>query len=274
VMAALFALFEIVAPGRSHAVPYIGFLAIVWGSIVFVKIARILAFEYLFFISMQAGVPVILVNILSLALSICLGAWIATEVFGVRLAPVLATSALISVILGLALQDTLGNLFAGIALQFDQPYSIGDWVEVECTDGPKWTGQVTEITWRSTVMTGILGESITIPNRLVAQSEIAAWGAGGKSFWRAVSFRIPFDQPYEQVRALILETIATIPEILRAPEPRVYLNEVGDAWLNLRVVFSISDFGAQFRINDRVNTAVIDALFSRKIPVATPALRV
>jgi small-conductance mechanosensitive channel len=252
---------------------YLGFLAVIWGSIVLVKVARILLFEYLFFVSMKAGVPVLLVNILSLGLSLALAGWIATEVFGVRLAPVLATSALISVILGLAIQDTLGNLFAGIALQFDKPYEIGDWVEIQ-NEGQKWAGRVSEISWRSTMMTGILDELITVPNRLIAQSEVAAWGAGGRPFWRAVSYRIPFDQSIEQVRAMILRSVANDPEVLQHPAPSVYLNEIGDAWLNFRLVFAIGDYGAQFRIIDKVNTAVMDTLFKSKIPVATPALRV
>ena len=49
-------------------------------------------------------------------------------------------------------------------------------------NGQKWVGQIREITWRSTVLTGILDELITIANRTVGQSEIVTWGAGGYSF--------------------------------------------------------------------------------------------
>jgi small-conductance mechanosensitive channel len=253
--------------------PYTGFLAIVWGALLLVKIARIVTFEYLFLISKKAGVPVLLVNILSLALSIALASWIATEVFSIRLAPVLATSALISVILGLAIQDTLGNLFAGVALQFDKPYQIGHWIEVQ-NDNGKWVGQVQEITWRSTVMIGILDEMITIPNRMIAQSEVQAWGAD-RPFTRTANYRVPFDQSVsvELARETIVQSIRKIEAVRRMPAPRVYLNEIGEAWLNFRLVYWIDDYGAQFRINDEVNTAVVEALFQKKIPFATPAAR-
>lgn len=253
--------------------PYIGFLCILWGAIVLVKVARIFAFEYLFFVSRKAGVPVLLVNILSLALSIGLASWIATEVFGVRLAPVLATSALISVILGLAIQDTLGNLFAGVALQFDKPYEIGDWVEIQ-NSGQKWIGQIQEITWRSTVLIGLLDELITIPNRVVAQSEVATWGAAGKPFWRGLSYRIPFGQSIEQVKATLFQAVSRVPGVLSAPKPNIYLNEIGDSWMNFRVVFCIENYATQFLIVDQVNSAVMDAFASSGIPVATPAMRV
>jgi small-conductance mechanosensitive channel len=253
--------------------PYVGFLAIVWGAIVLVKISRIVAFEYLFLISKKAGVPVLLVNIFSLAISIALASLIATEVFSIRLAPVLATSALISVILGLAIQDTLGNLFAGVALQFDKPYQIGHWIEVQNENG-KWVGQVQEITWRSTVLMGILDEMITIPNRLISQSEVQAWGAD-RPFVRTANYRVPFDQSVEieNARATIVQSVGKIQAVRKMPAPRVYLSEVGDAWLNFRLVYWIDDYGAQFRINDEVNTAVVGALFQKKIPLATPAAR-
>lgn len=253
--------------------PYLGFMTLCWGCIVFVKAARIFAFEYLFLLSRRAGVPVLLVNILSLGISIGLASWVATTVFGIRLAPVLATSALISVILGLALQDTLGNLFAGIALQFDKPYEIDDWVEVQ-NAGVKWVGQVKEITWRSTVLVGLLDELITIPNRVIGQSEVVTWGVGEKPFWRGVSYRIPFGQSIDELKKILLSVASQIEGVRQMPAPNVYLNEVGDSFMNLRVVFCIDDYGAQFKIIDRLNCAVMSAFERQGISIAAPLMRI
>ena len=119
--------------------PYIGIVTIVLGAIVLVKVCRILAFEYLFAVNMKVGVPVLIVNIFSLLLSLVLAFWFLSAVFSINLAPILATSAIFSLVLGLALQDTLGNLCAGIAIQLDKPYEIGDWIEVEF-ETQKWVG--------------------------------------------------------------------------------------------------------------------------------------
>ena len=70
------------------------------------------------------------------------------------------------------MQDTLGNLFAGVALQFDKPYEIGDWIEIH-NSGQKWVGQIYEITWRATLLIGFVEEFITVPNRVMGQSEIS-----------------------------------------------------------------------------------------------------
>jgi small-conductance mechanosensitive channel len=255
--------------------PYIGFLVIVWASVFFVKLARIIAFEYLFLISMKVGVPVLLVNILSLGLSLCLGGWIATEVFAVRLAPVLATSAMISVILGLAMQDTLGNLFAGIALQMDKPYEIGDWVEIQNPgNDEKWLGRIDEITWRSTFLKGFLDEHITIPNRLIAQSQISAYGAYGKPFFKRLDYHIPLDSPIDHAKAVALKAAKLVAEKRNLPEPAIYFNEVGESWINLRMLLGLRDFGSQIRMLDEVNSAVFEAFAREGLQIAVPTRKI
>jgi small-conductance mechanosensitive channel len=257
----------------SRLYPYVGFFCILSASIFFVKTARILAFEYLFFLSMKAGVPVLLVNILSLGLSLGLAAWIATEVFAVRLAPVLATSALISVILGLALQDTLGNLFAGVSLQIDKPYEIGDWVKVQ-NGGQEWVGQIQEISWRSTLLLGLLDELITIPNRVIASSQVAAYGSGGKHFLRGINFRIPLHAPVERSKNVLEAAVKKIPGLPAYPLAKVYFNEVGDSWINLRLLLPLTDFGSQIGVVDRVHSEVFEAFAREGLEVATPVTRV
>jgi small-conductance mechanosensitive channel len=255
--------------------PYVGFLVIVWASLFFVKLARIIAFEYLFLINMKVGVPVLLVNILSLGLSVCLAGWIATEVFAVRLAPVLATSAMISVILGLAMQDTLGNLFAGIALQMDKPYEIGDWVEIQSPgNDEKWLGRIDEITWRSTFLKGFLDEHITIPNRLIAQSQISAYGAYGKPFFKRLDYHIPLGSPIDRAKAVALKAAKEIAEKRNLPEPAIYFNEVGESWINLRMLLALRDFGTQIRMLDEVNSAVFEAFAREGLQIAVPTRKI
>ena len=149
---------------------------------------------------MRVAVPVLLVNLFTLLLSMVLGGWIVTDIFNVRLAPLLATSAIFSLVLGLALQDTLGNLFSGVAMQFDKPYEIGDWVEIQTGGTQKWVGQIEEISWRATVLIGFAEELITIPNRVISQSEISNFTRKGKPIIRSQVFRIAFGEDQVKVR--------------------------------------------------------------------------
>jgi|GEM_PF-264586 len=252
---------------------YIGILTIVWGAMVFVKTSRILLFEYLFFGHMREGVPVLLVNLFTLMLSMVIGGWIVSEVFSIRLAPLLATSAIFSIVLGLALQDTLGNLFAGVALQFDKPYEIGDWIEVQ--NGPmKWVGQVSEINWRATMLIGLTDESITIPNRVISASQVSNFSTKTRPFCRAFIFRLPYGTDIDKVRQILLDACKDVDGIVPAPAPLTLVAECAESWITLRLIYFMEDYGHQFTIADRVGSQALEGLSRAGITLASPRIAI
>jgi small-conductance mechanosensitive channel len=238
---------------------YFGLAAMITGAIVLVKVSRILMFEYLFLGHMREGVPLLIVNLFSLLLSIGIAGWFATEIFGIRLAPVLATSAVFSLILGLALQDTIGNLFAGVALQLDKPYGIGDWIEV--TQGSQvHVGQVEEISWRATTLIGLFDEVLVLPNRLMASAEISNFSSRSTPIWRAQSFRIPYTVDIAHMREILSEAVSGAEGVRKTPRPFIWIRETTESWLVFRCSYAIDDYPLQFRVGSNVITAVINAL--------------
>lgn len=254
-------------------IPYVGIATIFWGAVILIKSFRIFSFEYLFFMNMQTGVPLLLVNMLTLLMSVVLGSWIATSVFGFRLAPVLATSALFSIVVGLALQDTLGNLFSGIALQIDKPYTLGDWIEVQ-TGAQKLTGQVYEITWRATILTSLTEEWITIPNRIVAQSQVLNFSKTKNPILRSQVFRVPYSAPLPKVKKILVDSIRDIKGISHFSEPVVLLVEAAESWITVKLVYAVKDFPDQFRIADLVIEKCLEALRSESIYLVGPIMRI
>lgn len=254
-------------------IPYIGLMTIIAGCAVFIKISRVMAFEYLFLGSMRAGVPLLLVNIFTLMLSLIATGWILTTIFSVNLTSILATSAILSIVLGLALQDTLGNLFAGIALQFDKPFELGDWIEVR-NGSDRISGQVQEISWRATVLVAITDELVTIPNRNMAQWQISNFSGHQRPFLRSHNFRVPFDVDIEKAKTAIVVAAGTVPGILRYPAPVVIATDTTESWITLKAVYSVSDYGLQYGIADRFLTKAIAALSENGIELATSRLTV
>ncbi|MBC7384868.1 MAG: mechanosensitive ion channel family protein [Cryobacterium sp.] len=238
---------------------YFGLATLVSGAIVFVKCSRIFMFEYLFLGHMKEGVPVLIVNLFSLLLSIGIAGWFATEIFGIRLAPVLATSAVFSLILGLALQDTIGNLFAGVALQLDKPYEIGHWVEI-MTSGQTYVGQVEEITWRATTLIGLFDELLILPNRLMAASEISNFSARRTPIWRGQNFRLPYTADLAEMKAVLLGALQSAEGVRAVPTPYVWIRETTESWLVFRCSYTIDEYPRQFRIGSNVIAAVIEAM--------------
>ena len=247
---------------------YVGLLTLVWGAIVFVKTCRILLFEYLFLGHMREGVPVLLVNLFSLLMAVSLGGWVATEVLNIHLGPLLATSAMFSLVLGLALQDTLGNLFAGVALQLDKPYELGDWIEVQ-SGIQKRAGRVHEISWRATVLIGLSDESLTIPNRVMAQAEVSNFSVKGRPIYRSQIFRIPFGAPISKVKDVLTHAASSVSQIRKVPGPTVLVSETTESWISFKLVYSIDDYGSQFEIGNQVLTAAVDALEAANLKPAS-----
>jgi small-conductance mechanosensitive channel len=275
----LFAIYWVLNRVQSETIPfdriapYIGLLAVIGWSTVFVKTSRIILFEYLFFNSMRQGVPLLLVNLLSLGMTLILGGWLLTEIFNVQIGPLLATSAIFSVVLGLALQDTLGNLFSGVAMQFDKPYEIGDWIEIVLAS-QKWVGQVYEISWRATVLIGIGDELITIPNRLIGQTQISNFATRARPISRSQILRIPIDAPMAEVKATMTEAAKGVKDVLAHPAPFSYMLETADSWILYKCVYYIDDYGKQWAVGDRVIAAVSEALGKIGVELASPRIQV
>ncbi|RZA08629.1 MAG: mechanosensitive ion channel, partial [Proteobacteria bacterium] len=178
---------------------YSGLFSLFFESLSLVWIAQLYVYLFLFLKHTQRGVPRLLANICTLLFFLTVFSFVGTYVFGFKIAPVLATSAVFSVIIGLALQDTLGSLFAGLSLQLEQPFRIGDWVEVQ-NGGQKWSGQIQEVNWRATFLLGFSDELIVIPNKILATSQIVVFTYEARPGRRSQAFRLPAENDPEAVK--------------------------------------------------------------------------
>lgn len=252
---------------------YSGFATLLSGAVIFVKVWRILVYEYFFLSHMKVAFPRLLVNLFTLVLSLVLASWIGTEIFNIRLAPILATSAIFSLVLGLALQDTLGNLFSGVALQFDKPYEIGDWIEVQAS-GQKWVGQVNEITWRATILIAVGDEIITIPNRVMGQAQIANFATKYRPITRIQIIRLPYQVDLLQTKELLLNALRSVPEIRKSPSPNVLIAEANESGVAFKLLYFIDNYGDQFLIFDRILSAALLALKNADYPFAAQRIEI
>jgi len=257
----------------SKIAPYVALLTFIWGNVVFVKTSRLIVLQYLFLGSMKHGVPLLLVNIFSLILSIVLLFWGITHVFGLEVGPLLATSAAASVILGLALQDTLGNLFAGISLQVDRNFEIGDWLEI-VSGVQKTTGQVREITWRSTTLVGFSDELITLPNRFMANATISNFSPPDNPIVRRQIFRLAYGENVELAKQVLERTVAGIGEIRGIPAPWAYVSDTNEHWIEVKIIYFIDNYGSQFNIGDKVYVRGVEALSSAGLKLARQVIEI
>ncbi len=250
---------------------YIAFFALIFAAFSTVKIAQILVYLGLFYKNMSQGIPRLIVNLFTVVFSILVFSLLASEIFSIHLTAMLATSAVFSLVLGLALQDTLGNLFSGVAMQIGQAFKIGDWVEIR-GDGKIWLGQVQEITWRSTFILTFADEMVMIPNKVIAQSQIMILTGQTKPNRENLTFRLNFEEDVSRVKSIVLAAVGKVSGLYEDPAPRVLLMETTDSWITLKVFYSVKDYSQKFRIADQILENVLGDLQKNQIRLATPKL--
>ncbi|MBN2345885.1 MAG: mechanosensitive ion channel [Candidatus Aminicenantes bacterium] len=149
----------------------------------------------------------------------------------------LASSAVLTVVIGFALQDVLGNFFSGIILNFEDSFKIGDWVRIGEREG-----RVEQFGWRSFKMRTIDQELVVIPNQSASKAEVMIYGSGGRPLAVSVQVGASYQDSPDRVEAAITEALASIVEIRRDPPVEVQLVDFADFSLNYRIKFWIDDF--------------------------------
>jgi len=160
-----------------------------------------------------------------------------------------ATSAIGGLVLGLALQDTLGNLFAGLAIQIEKPFRVGDWVKAA-----NYEGRVAEVTWRATKMRTKSGMFVIIPNSLLSKDTVVNYSRPSPVQRIEHTIGLGYELAPNVVKGLILDTIKSVPEILTEPAPDVLLSGFADFAINYRCRFWINDFAQNDATLDKFTT--------------------
>jgi small-conductance mechanosensitive channel len=164
---------------------------------------------------------------------------IASLVFSLPIGGLVATSGVIAIVLGLALQNTLADVFAGIAVGIERPFSIGDLVSLEGAID----GEVVQINWRSAQIRTGGNDLATVPNSVIAKSRIINHSV--PSPIRTDSVSMPCDAAFEPKRVvdLLHQAILLCPEILDLPTPSVALTCIGRRSHEYTVTFSVARSG-------------------------------
>jgi small-conductance mechanosensitive channel len=250
---------------------YIGLMALIIGAVAVIKVAQIYVYLYLFFSNMTTGVPRLIGNVFTFVFSLFIFGLIGSSVFHLNLATIATTSAVFSLVLGLALQDTLGNFFSGLALQIDRPFQINDWVEIQIGD-QKCVGQIQEINWRATFLLSFADELIMFPNKTIAQSQIVILTHNLRPIRLNQVFRFTYDTPIELAKQALLEGTQGLPEIMTTPGPATLVTETTESWMTIKVFYSLHDFGQRYQVADLLITRIMAAIQKHNLKLAHQTL--
>lgn len=172
-------------------------------------------------------------------------------VFNVNLAGVFTALGVGGLVLGFALQDTLGNLFSGVALLFERPFEIGDWLEV---DGQK--GKVIEVNWRSVHIVTRELEMLVVPNSVLAQAVIRNYNRPQPQHIEPVDIGFSYDDAPNTVKRVMREAALDTAGVLKHPEPVVQTISYDDFSIAYRVRLFLEDYSNVPTIRDEFVTRI------------------
>jgi small-conductance mechanosensitive channel/CRP-like cAMP-binding protein len=219
---------------------------------------------------LHIGIPRILQDVL-IGVSAVVSVFVLGARAGFDLAGLVATSAVLTAVIGLAFQDTLGNVIGGLALQMDDSISVGDWVKVGDV-----SGQVTDIRWRYTAIETRNWETVILPNSQLVKNQVVILGrrTGQPVRWRRwVYFNVDFRYSPTEVISAVMDALreVTIDNVAHTPEPNCVLMDLHDSYARYAVRYWLENLAVDDPTDSIIRTRVYFALKRMHIPLSMPA---
>ncbi|MBM4259756.1 MAG: mechanosensitive ion channel [Deltaproteobacteria bacterium] len=194
--------------------------------------------DYLFAVRRNTPVPQIVQSLVRGVVYLLVFLFLLPQIFAWRdIAGLVTSSAILSVILGLALQETLGNLFAGIGMQITRPYLIGQWVKLGSHEG-----RIESADWRSVTILTRQGDHISFPQSMVAKMEIHNFSFPSRLHACEIRVGVHYKHPPSTVEVILLRCAREVSGVLDQPPPEVRLTDYLDFAVLYTIKLWIDDF--------------------------------
>jgi small-conductance mechanosensitive channel len=168
-----------------------------------------------------------------------------------NLAAILTPSAILTAIIGLAMQDTISNFISGLLIHAEKPFDINDWIEVEDKQG-----QVRELNWRYTKIETIDRYYLIIPNSKIATQKVINFSKPIPTVNEYLSIGVSYDVPPLKVKRAVEAILKANASIVKDERHEVLLHEYADSSIIYRIKYAIRDFSMHRRVRDEVYSAI------------------
>jgi small-conductance mechanosensitive channel len=201
----------------------------------------------------------LLSNVIAASIYICAGLAMLGFVFEFPIQGVMATSGIIAIVLGLALQSTLADVFSGISLNIEKPFQIGD--EILLEGGAE--GKVIEVNWRSTHLRNSANDLVIVPNSAIAKMRIQNHSGGSRRYNGSLTIAIDSRNEPELALETLKQAAMTCPSILDHPAPAVAAVDIKAD----RIAYEVNFSTASMAVAGDARSELITRLYKRACPL-------
>lgn len=255
--------------GQDVLLPALATLAILAAADALLQAIDIVVWNWFFALRRKVAVPRLLVDVFNLLAMAAVVLVVLKYVFGMALGGLLVTSTVLSAIIGLALQDMLGNIVAGLALQLERPFSVGDWVFVAAHEGV-----VTQLNWRTLTLRTRDNHEVIVPNAAVAKAEIVNYSRPTALERLHVSVGVAYRHAPGTVKAALVRAASAADGVVSRPPVDVLLREFADFSITYDVRFWIDDFARAQEVADDVRSRIWYELRRADLTIPMPTREV
>ena len=245
-------------------VPYLEFAA--YAALIFfaVRLIDTLLFDAFVSRRRRAAAPQLLRGIVSLVLYILLFAAAIQAAFAINVKGYLAGGAVVAAVLALALQETLGNLFAGIALHMEDTYNVGDVIH-----SGDFIGIVEAVSWRATRLRGYNNQRLIVPNSVIARERLEIFPRSNLNA-HIISVGVDYNFAPATVIGILTQVATHVDGVAREMPAIARVGGFGDSAVNYEIKYYTRDYSARDRINADIRKAVWYALQRNGISIPFP----
>jgi small-conductance mechanosensitive channel/CRP-like cAMP-binding protein len=196
----------------------------------------------------RTPMPDLLRDLIRYGLFLLALAVILKAVWGEEVAPLIGALGIGGIVLGLALQETLSNFFAGLSLLAEKPFAPGDWIRI----GDRQEGQVEHVTWRATKIRTRDNDYQIFPNSVVAKDVIVNFRQPEVVHAIRLAVGASYKDAPDKVKSVLRDVILAVPGVIQEPRPIIYLKSYGDFSINYEIKCYIEDYVNRPVIEDRI----------------------
>jgi small-conductance mechanosensitive channel/CRP-like cAMP-binding protein len=271
----LFAACLVVLLGRFH-VSLVGstgknygtFVLGIAAALVIARILDFLIFEVGFRLRDRPPAPALLRQLVALLVFGLLLLGLSQVVLSANLTLLLTSSAIITAIIGLSLQESLGNLFSGLALTLERTVQVGDLVRSGET-----IGLVEQLTWRAIKIRTMEGSSILVPNSVASRDRLEVFRRGGLPIARVLHLSLEYDTPPARARVALEDALRDLPGLAPHPTPTVGIRSFDPSGITFEMRYWLEDYARYLEMDGKVRERIWYRLNREKIRFAYPVIR-
>lgn len=178
-----------------------------------------------------------------------------------------ATSGVLAIVLGLALQNTLGDVFAGLAINIERPFGAGDWITLP----DHVTGQVMQVNWRATRLRTLLLDTVIIPNSVASKAIVTNHSRPKTPHLCTIRLTVDLAVAPSRVIETLHAAARGSPNVVHGTIPEVYACAFSDSLVEYELDFAIKDFAMILSAKSDILNRIAEAFRSTDMRIGAPA---